>query len=141
MTQRLIIKDDNYYIWWSIYAPSLLDYAKAGMAYPLAGLTFAGYVAFLTHKSNKRDANIKENGVDIEAIITEVVPDKYQRANNKFVSVVTVKYMFSGQTITSKRGIRVYVADKDNIQMGKPLSIRVNPAKPADFYYLDHENC
>lgn len=114
---------------------------KLAWLIPPAGLTFAGYVAFLTHKSNKRDANIKENGVDIEAIITEVVPDKYQRANNKFVSVVTVKYMFSGQTITSKRGIRVYVADKDNIQLGKPLSIRVNPSKPADFYYLDHENC
>ncbi|MGF6436620.1 hypothetical protein [Kosakonia sp. 1610] len=114
---------------------------KLAWLIPLAGLIFAGYVAFLTHKSNKRDANIKENGVDIEAIITEVVPDKYQRANNKFVSVVTVKYIFSGQIITSKRGIRVYVTDKDKIQMGKPLRIRVNPANPADFYYLDYENC
>ncbi|MDH2913609.1 hypothetical protein N7V53_13850 [Kosakonia sp. HypNH10] len=114
---------------------------KLAWLIPLAGLIFAGYVAFLTHKSNKRDANIKENGVDIEAIITEVVPDKYQRANNKFVSVVTVKYIFSEQTITSKRGIRVYVTDKDKIKMGKSLRIRVNPARSADFYYLDHENC
>ena len=120
-----------------------LSYIMLKLAWfiPLIGLSFAGYVAFLTHKSNKRDANIKENGVDIEAIITEVVPDKYQRANNKVVSVVTVKYIFSGQTITSKRGIRVYVNDKDKIQMGKPLRIRVNPAKPADFYYLDYESC
>lgn len=114
---------------------------KLAWLIPLTGLTFASYVAFLTHKCNKRDANIKENGVGIEATITEVVPDKYQRANNKIVSVVTVKYIFSGQTITSKRGIRVYVNDKDKIQMGKPLRIRVNPVKPADFYYLDHENC
>lgn len=114
---------------------------KLAWIIPLIGLSFAVYVAFLTHKSNKRDANIKENGVDIEAIIMEVVPDKYQRANNKVVSVVTVKYIFSGQTITSKRGIRVYVTDKDKIQTGKMLRIRVNPAKPADFYYLDHESC
>ena len=114
---------------------------KLAWLIPLAGLIFAGYVAFLTHKSNKREDNIKENGVDIEAIITEIVPDKYQRANNKFVSVVTVKYIFSGQIITSKRGIRVYVTDKDKIQMGKPLRIRENPARPADFYYLDHESC
>ncbi|WP_312604872.1 hypothetical protein [Kosakonia cowanii] len=121
----------------------LLSYIMLKLAWiiPLIGLSFAGYVAFLTHKSNKRDANIKENGVDIEAIITEVVPDKYQRVNNKVVSVVAVKYIFSGQTITSKRGIRVYVNDKDKIQMGKPLRIRVNPAKPADFYYLDYESC
>lgn len=121
----------------------LLSYIMLKLAWfiPLIGLSFAGYVAFLTHKSNKRDANIKENGVDIEAIITEVVPDKYQRVNNKLVSVVAVKYIFSGQTITSKRGIRVYVNDKDKIQMGKPLRIRVNPAKPADFYYLDYESC
>lgn len=120
-----------------------LSYIMLKLAWiiPLIGLSFAGYVAFLTHKSNKRDANIKENGVYIEAIITEVVPDKYQRANNKVVSVVAVKYIFSGQTITSKRGIRVYVTDKDKIQMGKPLRIRVNPAKPADFYYLDYESC
>ena len=120
-----------------------LSYIMLKLAWiiPLIGLSFAGYVAFLTHKSNKRDANIKENCVDIEAIITEVVPDKYQRANNKVVSIVTVKYIFSGQTITSKRGIRVYVTDKDKIQMGKPLRIRVNPAKPADFYYLDYESC
>ena len=120
-----------------------LSYIMLKLAWiiPLIGLSFAGYVAFLTHKSNKRDANIKENGVDIEAIITEVVPDKYQRVNNKLVSVVAVKYIFSGQTITSKRGIRVYVNDKDKIQMGKPLRIRVNPAKPADFYYLDYESC
>jgi hypothetical protein len=52
-----------------------------------------------------------------------------------------VKYIFSGQTITSKRGIRAYVTDKDKIQMGEPLRIRVNPAKPADFYYLDYESC
>jgi len=120
-----------------------LSYIMLKLAWfiPLIGLSFAGYVAFLTHKSNKRDANIKENGVDIETIITEVVPDRYQRANNKVVSVVTVKYIISGQTITSKRGIRVYVTDKDKIQMGKPLRIRVNPAKPADFYYLDYESC
>lgn len=120
-----------------------LSYIMLKLAWfiPLIGLSFAGYVAFLTHKSNKRDANIKENGLDVEAIITEVVPDKYQRANNKVVSVVTVKYIFSGQTITSKRGIRVYVTDKDKIQMGEPLRIRVNPAKPADFYYLDYESC
>lgn len=120
-----------------------LSYIMLKLAWfiPLIGLSFAGYVAFLTHKSNKRDANIKENGVDIEAIITEVVPDKYQRVNNKVVSVVAVKYILSGQTITSKRGIRVYVTDKDKIQMGKPLRIRVNPAKPADFYYLDYESC
>ncbi|MFW3572272.1 hypothetical protein [Kosakonia cowanii] len=120
-----------------------LSYIMLKLAWiiPLIGLSFAGYVAFLTHKSNKRDANIKENGVDIEAIITEVVPDRYQRANNKFVSVVTMEYIFSGQTITSKRGIRVYVNDRDKIQMGKLLSIRVNPVKPADFYYLDYENC
>lgn len=120
-----------------------LSYIMLKLAWfiPLIGLSFAGYVAFLTHKSNKRDANIKENGVDIEAIITEVVPDKYQRVNNKVVSVVAVKYILSGQTITSKRGIRVYVNDKDKIQMGKLLRIRVNPAKPADFYYLDHESC
>lgn len=121
----------------------LLSYIMLKLAWiiPLIGLSFAGYVAFLTHKSNKRDANIKENGVDIEAIITEVVPDKYQRANNKVVSVVTVKYILSGQTITSKRGIRVYVTDKDKIQTGKMLRTRVNPARPADFYYLDHESC
>ena len=114
---------------------------KLSWLIPLAGLSFAGYVDFLTHKSNKRDANIKENGVDVEATITEVVPDKYQRVNNKIVSVVTVKYICSGQTITSNRGIRVYVTDKDKIQMGELLRIRVNPDRPADFYYLDHENC
>lgn len=42
---------------------------KLAWIIPLIGLSFAVYVAFLTHKSNKRDANIKKNGVDIEAII------------------------------------------------------------------------
>ena len=81
-----------------------LSYIMLKLAWiiPLIGLSFAGYVAFLTHKSNKRDANIKENGVDIEAIITEVVPDKYQRVNNKLVSVVAVKYIFSGQPLPRK---------------------------------------
>ncbi|MGL4036747.1 hypothetical protein ACR3LQ_21090 [Kosakonia cowanii] len=121
---------------------NFLSYIMPKLAWiiPLIGLTFAGYVAFLTSQGNKRDAYIKEHGVDIDAIITEVVPDKYQRANNKIVSVVTVKYNFSGKVILSKRGIRVYVTDKDEIQVGKPLRIRLNPNKPDEFYYLDYES-
>jgi len=117
-----------------------LSYIMPKLAWiiPLVGMIFVGYVVIKNKQSDKMDAFIKENGVDVDAIMTEIVPDQAQRVNNKIVAVVSIKYTYQGKVINSKRGLNFYITDKEKFETGKPIRIRINPQNPTEFYYLDY---
>ncbi|EIZ8992441.1 hypothetical protein ACM912_004080 [Cronobacter sakazakii] len=117
-----------------------LSYIMPKLAWiiPLVAMFFVAYVIFKNKQSDKIDAFIKENGVDVDAVMVEIVPDKYQRVNNKIVAVMTVQYEFKGKSITSKRGLSFYITDKDNFEVGNKIKIRINPDNPTQFYYPDY---
>ena len=117
-----------------------LSYIMPKLAWiiPLVAMFFVAYVVFKNKQSDKIDAFIKENGVDVDAVMVEIVPDKYQRVNNKIVAVITVQYIFEGKTVTSKRGLNFYITDKDKFEVGNKIRIRINPANPTQFYYPDY---
>ncbi|EOC1289382.1 hypothetical protein ACI09O_003513 [Cronobacter muytjensii] len=117
-----------------------LSYIMPKLAWiiPLVAMFFVAYIILKNKQSDKIDASIKENGVDIDAVMVEIVPDKYQRVNNKIVAVITVHYEFKGKTITSKRGLSFYITDKDKFETGNKIRIRVNPDNPTQFYYPDY---
>ena len=113
---------------------------KLAWAIPAGLLFFAGYIAYKISESNKTDAYIKDHGIDIDATITEVNPDKIQEVNNRIVALVSVKYSFGGMLINAKRGLRYYLTDKEKFEAGKMIGIRVHPDKPTIFYYIGYEN-
>lgn len=117
-----------------------LSYIMPKLAWiiPLVAMFFVAYVVFKNKQSDKIDAFIKENGVDVDAVMVEIVPDKYQRVNNKIVAVITVQYIFEGKTVTSKRGLNFYITDKDKFEVGNKIRVRINPANPTQFYYPDY---
>ncbi|WKW41919.1 DUF3592 domain-containing protein [Kosakonia cowanii] len=117
-----------------------LSYIMPKLAWiiPLVAMFFVAYVVFKNKQSDKIDAFIKENGVDVDAVMVEIVPDKYQRVNNKIVAVITVQYSFEGKTVTSKRGLNFYITDKDKFEVGNKIRVRINPANPTQFYYPDY---
>ncbi|ELY4873093.1 hypothetical protein QMS92_18240 [Cronobacter sakazakii] len=117
-----------------------LSYIMPKLAWiiPLVAMFFVAYVIFKNKQSDKIDAFIKENGVDVDAVMVDIVPDKYQRVNNKIVAVMTVQYEFKGKSITSKRGLSFYITDKDNFEVGNKIKIRINPDNPTQFYYPDY---
>ncbi|NCH73603.1 hypothetical protein EHJ16_22315 [Cronobacter dublinensis] len=101
-------------------------------------MCFVAYVVFKNKQSDKIDTFIKENGVDVDAVMVEIVPDKYQRVNNKIVAVITLQYNFEGKILTSKRGLSFYITDKDKFETGNKIRIRINPDNPTQFYYPDY---
>ncbi|WP_171997595.1 hypothetical protein [Cronobacter sp. JZ38] len=117
-----------------------LSYIMPKLAWiiPLVAMFFVAYVIFKNKQSEKIDAFIKENGVNVDAVMVEMVPDKYQRVKNKIVAVITVQYEFKGKSITSKRGLSFYITDKDKFEAGKKIKIRINPGNPTQFYYPDY---
>ncbi|EOU9560878.1 hypothetical protein ACOJCY_001944 [Cronobacter dublinensis] len=117
-----------------------LSYIMPKLAWiiPLVAMFFVAYVIFKNKQSDKIDAFIKENGVNVDAVMVEIVPDKYQRVNNKIVAVITVQYEFKGKSITSKRGLSFYITDKDKFEVGNKIKIRINPDNPTQFYYPDY---
>ncbi|EOV9018992.1 hypothetical protein ACN6UQ_004181 [Cronobacter muytjensii] len=117
-----------------------LSYIMPKLAWiiPLVAMCFVAYVVFKNKQSDKIDAFIKENGVDVDAVMVEIVPDKYQRVNNKIVAIITVQYEFEGKSITSKRGLSFYITDKDKFETGNKIRIRINPDNPTQFYYPDY---
>ncbi|ALB64683.1 hypothetical protein AFK62_02720 [Cronobacter condimenti 1330] len=120
-----------------------LSYIMPKLAWiiPLVMLCFVIYVISGIRERNIYDAYIKENGVDVDAIMTEVTYDQYQRINNHLVAVLSLEYAYDGKKITSKRGVIFWVTDREKFVPGTPIRIRINPEKPADFYYLDYETC
>ncbi|EOV9674111.1 hypothetical protein ACN5L5_002674 [Cronobacter turicensis] len=117
-----------------------LSYIMPKLAWiiPLVAMCFVAYVVFKNKQSDKIDLFIKENGVDVDAVMVEIVPDKYQRVNNKIVAVITLQYNFEGKTVTSKRGLSFYITDKDKFETGNKIRIRINPDNPTQFYYPDY---
>ena len=105
---------------------------------PLIAMIFVAYVIFKNKQSDKIDALIKKNGIDLDATMVEIIPDKYQRINNKIVAVIKVRYRFEGNDIISKRGLNYYITDKDKFDVGNKIRIRVNPDNPTQFYYSDY---
>jgi len=102
-------------------------------------LCFVIYVASNIRERRIYDEYIKENGVDVEAIMTEVTYDQYQRINNHLVAILTLEYSYGGKKITSKRGVVFWVTDREKFVPGTPIKIRINPEKLTDFYYLEYE--
>ncbi|WP_454121390.1 hypothetical protein [Kosakonia sp. Marseille-Q7440] len=119
----------------------LLSYIMPKLAWiiPLVMLCFVIYVASNIRERRIYDEYIKENGVDVEAIMTEVTYDQYQRINNHLVAILTLEYSYEGKKITSKRGVVFWVTDREKFVPGTPIKIRINPEKPTDFYYLEYE--
>ena len=119
---------------------SILSYIMPKLAWiiPLGLLIFVAYVFIKNRESDKLDDYIKENGVDVEAVMTVIKPDTAQTINNKIVAVITVQYEFKGKSITSKRGLSFYITDKDKFEVGNKIRIRINPANPTQFYYPDY---
>lgn len=119
---------------------SILSYIMPKLAWfiPLCILIFVAYVFIKNRESDKLDDYIKENGVDVEGTMTVIKPDAAQTINNKIVAVITVQYDFEGRSITSKRGLSFYITDKDKFEVGNKIKIRINPAKPEQFYYPDY---
>ncbi|EOC1429007.1 hypothetical protein ACI1AD_004280 [Cronobacter dublinensis] len=117
-----------------------LSYIMLKLAWiiPLVAMCFVAYVVFKNKQSDKIDTFIKENGVDVDAVMVEIVPDKYQRVNNKIVAVITLQYNFEGKILTSKRGLSFYITDKDKFETGNKIRIRINPDNPTQFYYPDY---
>ncbi|EOL9006495.1 hypothetical protein ACM915_004325 [Cronobacter turicensis] len=117
-----------------------LSYIMPKLAWiiPLVAMFFVAYVILKNKQSDKIDASIKENGVDVDAVMVEIIPDKYQGVNNKIVAVITVQYEFKGKSITSKRGLSFYITDKDNFEVGNKIKIRINPDNPTQIYYPDY---
>ncbi|ELY2798481.1 hypothetical protein SNN58_003219 [Cronobacter dublinensis] len=117
-----------------------LSYIMPKLAWiiPLVAMCFVAYVVFKNKQSDKIDTFIKENGVDVDAVMVEIVPDKYQRVNNKIVAVITLQYNFEGKILTSKRGLSFYITDKDKFETGNKIRIRINPDNPTQFYYPDY---
>ncbi|EOL8959871.1 hypothetical protein ACM911_004176 [Cronobacter dublinensis] len=117
-----------------------LSYIMSKLAWiiPLVAMCFVAYVVFKNKQSDKIDTFIKENGVDVDAVMVEIVPDKYQRVNNKIVAVITLQYNFEGKILTSKRGLSFYITDKDKFETGNKIRIRINPDNPTQFYYPDY---
>ncbi len=117
-----------------------LSYIMPKLAWiiPLCILFFVAYVFIKNRESDKLDDYIKENGVDVEAVMTVIKPDAAQTINNKIVAVITVQYEFEGKSITSKRGLSFYITDKDKFEVGNKIRIRINPGKPEQFYYPDY---
>ncbi|EPD6704038.1 hypothetical protein ACSDK8_004394 [Cronobacter dublinensis] len=117
-----------------------LSYIMPKLAWiiPLVAMCFVAYVVFKNKQSDKIDTFIKENGVDVDAVMVEIVPDKYQRVNNKIVAVITLQYNFEGKILTSKRGLSFYITDKDKFETGNKIRIRINPDNPIQFYYPDY---
>ncbi|EPN1931710.1 hypothetical protein ACTV70_003283 [Cronobacter dublinensis] len=117
-----------------------LSYIMPKLAWiiPLIAMCFVAYVVFKNKQSDKIDTFIKENGVDVDAVMVEIVPDKYQRVNNKIVAVITLQYNFEGKILTSKRGLSFYITDKDKFETGNKIRIRINPDNPTQFYYPDY---
>ena len=117
-----------------------LSYIMPKLAWiiPLGLLIFVAYVFIKNRESDKLDDYIKENGVDVEAVMTVIKPDTAQTINNKIVAVITVQYEFEGKSITSKRGLSFYITDKDKFEIGNKIRIRINPANPTQFYYPDY---
>lgn len=111
---------------------------KLAWIFPLGMLIFVAYVFIKNRESDKLDDYIKENGVDVEAVMTVIKPDTAQTINNKIVAVITVQYEFKGKSITSKRGLSFYITDKDKFEVGNKIRIRINPANPTQFYYPDY---
>lgn len=105
---------------------------------PLVAMLFVAYVIFKNKQSDKIDAFIKKNGIDLDATIVEIIPDKYQRIKNKIVAVITVHYAFQGKIVTSKRGLNFYITDKDKFEVGSKIRVRINPGNPTQFYYPDY---
>ena len=85
----------------------LLSYIMPKLAWiiPLVMLCFVIYVASNIRERRIYDEYIKENGVDVEAVMTEVTYDQYQRINNHLVAILTLEYSYEGKKITSKRGV------------------------------------
>jgi hypothetical protein len=119
----------------------LLSYIMPKLAWiiPLVMLCFVIYVASNIRELRIYDEYIKENGVDVEAIMTEVTYDQYQRINNHLVAILTLEYSYEGKKITSKRGVVFWVTDREKFVSGTTIKIRINPEKPTDFYYLEYE--
>ncbi|ELY2739192.1 hypothetical protein SMC30_004240 [Cronobacter dublinensis] len=117
-----------------------LSYIMPKLAWiiPLVAMCFVAYVVFKNKQSDKIDTFIKGNGVDVDAVMVEIVPDKYQRVNNKIVAVITLQYNFEGKILTSKRGLSFYITDKDKFETGNKIRIRINPDNPTQFYYPDY---
>ncbi|EMA4139767.1 hypothetical protein U3A98_003484 [Cronobacter turicensis] len=117
-----------------------LSYIMPKLAWiiPLFILIFVAYVFIKNRESDKLDDYIKENGVDVEAIMTVIKPDAAQTITNKIVAVITVQYEFEGKSITSKRGLSFYITDKDNFEVGNKIKIRINPDNPTQFYYPEY---
>ncbi|MHC0466285.1 hypothetical protein [Kosakonia cowanii] len=117
-----------------------LSYIMPKLAWiiPLGMLIFVAYVVIQNRVSDKLDDYIKENGVDVEAIMTMIKPDAAQRVNNKIVAVITVQYEFEGKSIRSNRGLSFYITDKDKFEVGNKIRIRINPGNPTQFYYPDY---
>lgn len=111
---------------------------KLAWIFPLGMLIFVAYVFIKNRESDKLDNYIKENGVDVDAIMTVIKPDAAQTINNKIVAVITVQYEFEGKSITSKRGLSFYITDKDKFEVGNKIRIRINPGNPGQFYYPDY---
>ncbi|MGF6565233.1 hypothetical protein [Kosakonia cowanii] len=111
---------------------------KIAWIIPLGMLIFVAYVVIQNRVSDKLDDYIKENGVDVEAIMTMIKPDAAQRVNNKIVAVITVQYEFEGKSIRSNRGLSFYITDKDKFEVGNKIRIRINPGNPTQFYYPDY---
>lgn len=111
---------------------------KLAWIIPLGLLIFVAYVFIKNRESDKLDDYIKENGVDVEAVMAVIKPDTAQTINNKIVAVITVQYEFEGKSITSKRGLSFYITDKDKFEVGNKIRIRINPANPTQFYYPDY---
>lgn len=82
-------------------------------------MIFVDYVFIKNRESDKLDEYIKENGVNVEAMMTVINPDAAQTIHNKIVAVITVQYEFKGKSITSKRGLSFYITDKDKFEFGK----------------------
>jgi hypothetical protein len=121
-------------------AMDFLSYIMPKLAWiiPLGMLIFVAYVVIQNRVSDKLDDYIKENGADVEAIMTMIKPDAAQRVNNKIVAVITVQYEFEGKSIRSKRGLSFYITDKDKFEVGNKIRIRINPGNPTQFYYPDY---
>lgn len=111
---------------------------KLAWMIPLVAMIFVAYVIFKNKQSDKIDAFIKKKGIDLDAKMVEIIPDKYQRVNNKIVAVITVQYVFEGKTVTSKRGLNFYIMDKDKFEVGRKIRVRINPGNPTQFYYPDY---
>ncbi|WP_231564340.1 hypothetical protein [Enterobacter sp. Bisph1] len=113
---------------------------KLAWIIPLGIMLLVAYIIFKEDQSNQKDVYIREYGIDVDATIIKVSLDKNQEGSNKVFSIVTVKYVFDGETIISKRGLRYPLTDKDKFEPGQIIKIRVDPIRPFIFYYIDYEN-